>query len=137
MLYSLLVPPRESVYAILDNVLSLYIVILYDNPEKIEEQENVVYTAMRESDISPCAKPKFFRRISVYEVVCRGKNVLIKFSSDNKLELRSGKGRRMKYKAVGMFSNVLSNGSSSPKKDEASAIDFASNVQVIEKIFEG
>jgi hypothetical protein len=108
-------PPKESAYALLSNLQILYLIILYDNPFPTAEGMSITYTSRIRDEISPCASPKYFKKFAIYKVAaCRERNVLVKYTEEDKVEVRSGQGRRIKYKAVGLLSDFMKSMTSAP-----------------------
>lgn len=154
-------PPKESAYCLIENYKIIYILYLYDNPIQATEGMTIIYNTINGEDLSPCAAPKNFRKFRVYKVVSRGKNVLLKYTDLDELELRSGQGRRIKYKAAGIFSDFMksmtnstssngNNGNNSGNNNNntnnnglsdsvivASTLDFETNVEDVEFVVEG
>jgi hypothetical protein len=128
------VPPRESIYSIITNLPYIYILVLYDNPFVAEEGMTLTYTSMRADDVTPCASIKNFRKFSIYRSYCRGKNVLLKFNDTNKVDLRVGQGRRLKYQAVGLLSTVFSKGNTVVEDNSAATLDFTTNIDDLDEV---
>jgi hypothetical protein len=125
-------PPRESLTSHVTNCPFLYLIVLFDNPHPTYEGMTVVYQRKRlvAGDISPCTSPKWFRRFLVYKIDCRGKNVLVKFTDEDKVEPRDGQGRRIKKKAVGMFTDLFRTMSSSSLSSSSSTSSLTSLLTV-------
>lgn len=132
----LTVIPFASVYSLIEGLSSIYVIILYDNPNTASPGQEVVYTADREKHVSPCCKVRYFGKYSMYEIRCRHKNVLVKYKDEGALEPRSGTSRRLKHKAAGFFSSAFSSTKSNttdPVNTE-SELDFSTNTEDISEI---
>jgi hypothetical protein len=148
-------PPKESLYTLLNpSHKFIYLILLFDNPfppppspPDSEETGAIIYQRHRVHggpDLSPCTAPKFFKRFLVYKIACGGKNVLVKYTDDDKVEVRDGQGRRIKKKAVGLFNDLFnslassSSGSAGPSAGDsrviAATLDYDTNVEELEVI---
>jgi hypothetical protein len=128
--------PRSSVYADIEGLSSVYVIILYDNPNKLVEGEEVVYTSMKAKSVSPPCKVNFFGKYTIYKIRCLHKNVLVKYKDGGALEPRSGTSRRLKYKAAGFFSGAFSSSKSTTSEgmNADSELDFTTNIEHISEI---
>jgi hypothetical protein len=113
--------PRSSVYADIEGLSSVYVIILYDNPTK---------------SVSPPCKVNFFGKYTIYKIRCLHKNVLVKYKDGGALEPRSGTSRRLKYKAAGFFSGAFSSSKSTTSEgmNADSELDFTTNIEHISEI---
>ena len=127
--------PRESVYTDIEGLASIYVIILYANPHPLIEGEKVVYESMRGDKVSPECQVKLFAKYTMYKIRSIHKNVLVKCKEDGGLEPRSGTSRRLKHKAAGFFSGVLSSSSRSVDSDPVrSELDLSTNIEHIAEI---
>lgn len=128
--------PRESVYADISGLPSIYVIILYGNPNILVEGEEVVYTSMRAKNVSPPCQVKFYGKYTMYKIRSIHKNVLVKYKEGGALEPRSGTSRRLKHKAAGFFSGAFSSSksiTSEPVNTDAE-LDFSTNIEHIAEI---
>jgi hypothetical protein len=103
-------PPRESLYSLIANYKFLYLILLFDNPFPLPDDSPIIYQRLRVHmgpEITPCAAPRYYKRFLVYKIVCQGRNVLVKYTDEDKVEVRDGQGRRIKKKAVGIFQDLF------------------------------
>jgi hypothetical protein len=130
--------PRASVYADIEGIASVYVIILYDNPNKLVEGDEVVYTSMKAKNISPQCSVKCFGKYTIYKIRCLHKNVLVKYKEGGSLEPRSGTSRRLKYKAAEFFSGAFSSSKSATSSSDpaslGSELDFTTNIEHISEI---
>ena len=126
-------------YADIEGVASIYVIILYDNPHKLIEGDEVVYTSMNEKNISPPCKVKFYGKYTMYKIRCLHKNVLLKYKEGGALEPRCGTTRRLKHKAAGFFSGAFASNKAPTEETpavstNASELNLTTNVDNLSEI---
>ena len=135
----LAIPPMESVYSITTDLSAVYIFVLFDSSVSLGDG-SIVFKAASAERISDCAKVTNFKKFAIYKSKCRGCNVLLKYKGGGILEPRDGQGRRLAYKAAGLFSRVsrsTSLGNTAPDNEaeiEAATLDFRTNVTAVEEV---
>lgn len=90
-----IVPPKDAIYGMFnpeEDEISL--VVLYDNPYPIPSDKAVLFNT-RAPGASPervslCARIDQFTRLQVYHIACRGRNVLLKYKGEGRVEPRQG-----------------------------------------------
>lgn len=125
------VPPSEYLYGFLNPELESHdLFILYDNPNVIPKDHAVVYDTrapgVNIERISKCAAVNKFRKIDVYNIPSKARNVILKLNANNEVEPRLGNS----LSRVGFIGMIQG------RRFAKNKIDYNTNVTGVRKVLD-
>jgi len=121
------IPPSSSMNGVFDSE-EVQCLLLYDNPNPSPSNSSIVFDTRspgaRSELMSQCAKVSNFKKINLFSIQCKDKNILIKVKNDGIIEPRAGDsiGR------VGLFGKLQGH------RHSKDILDYSTNIKTVNKI---